>query len=121
MNCEKCLIFSFLSDLSMFSYGTLLFILKTCSSQCPIWSIHFKKLFSFPWQVSEILKKSEDDRTEEEHFVLQQSTDVVRGIQKRAKTRELAKQRQQEVINYTLSLSLLEYINNLLDNFNTGA
>ena len=43
------------------------------------------------------MKKPEGDRTDEEKEVLEQSQDMVKDIEKRAKLRELNKQRKLEV------------------------
>ncbi len=48
-------------------------------------------------QITEILKKPEEERTVEEQRLLELSPDVAKEILKRSKTRELAKERKLEV------------------------
>ena len=48
--------------------------------------------------MTQILKKQEEDRTDAERNILSQSPDIAVAVQKRAKTRQLAKDRQLEVI-----------------------
>lgn len=48
-------------------------------------------------QITEILKKPTESRTDEDRRVLEQSPDIVKSAVKRANSRQLNKQRQQEV------------------------
>ena len=55
------------------------------------------------------MKKPEGDRTDEEKEVLEQSQDMVKDIEKRAKLRELNKQRKLEVYINVLNIELACY------------
>ena len=55
-------------------------------------------------QINEILKKSEEQRSTDETELLQQSQDIVKDIEKRAKVRDLSKQRKLEVSHVILCI-----------------
>ena len=49
--------------------------------------------------MTEILKKTDDSRTTDDRLLLAQSEDIVENIAKRARLKELARQRHLEVFN----------------------